>query len=118
MKRGFPEVQALLGGYSDWKEAGYPTEPALAPVPAPAPTPASSSSPDSSVDGLLSSDALTKGCQRSRPSGGFENVGLAVGESAIDFTLRDVDGNTFNLAQLLSEKPVVVIYSLIYHNPY
>lgn len=101
MKRGFLEVQVLLGGYLDWKEAGYPTEPAPAPAP--------SSSPDSSVDGLLSSDALMKGCQRSRPSGGFENVGLAVGESAIDFTLRDVDGNTFNLAQLLSEKPVVMV---------
>ncbi len=109
MKRGFLEVQVLLGGYLDWKEAGYPTEPAPAPVPAPALAPAPSSYPDSSVDGLLSSDALAKGCQRSRPSGGFENVGLAVGESAIDFTLRDVDGNTFNLAELLSEKPVVMV---------
>ena len=57
------------------------------------------------------SDALIRGCERtSRPSGGFENVGLAVGETAVDFTLQDVHGNTVSLAGLLTEKPVVMVF--------
>ncbi len=56
------------------------------------------------------SDALIRGCERTRPSGGFENVGLAVGETAVDFTLRDVHGNTVSLAGLLAEKPVVMVF--------
>jgi len=60
--------------------------------------------------GLVLSDDLKRGCERRRPSGGFENVGLAVGETAVDFTLKDVQGNTVSLAGLLSEKPVVMVF--------
>ena len=76
----------------------------------PAPTPPEPITiPEPSAEGLLSSDTLTKNCDRP-PPGDFGARGLAVGESAIDFTLRDVDGNTFSLAGLLSEKPVVMIF--------
>jgi cytochrome oxidase Cu insertion factor (SCO1/SenC/PrrC family) len=56
------------------------------------------------------SNTLIRGCERTMPSGGFENVGLAVGETAIDFTLKDVYGNIVRLASLLGEKPVVMIF--------
>jgi hypothetical protein len=59
---------------------------------------------------LILSNALIRDCKRSGPSGGFENAGLAVGETAVDFTLKDVDGNTVSLAGLLGEKPVVMIF--------
>ena len=56
------------------------------------------------------SNALTRGCERSGSSGGFDNAGLAVGETAVNFTLKDIDGNTVSLADLLSEKPVVMVF--------
>jgi len=43
-------------------------------------------------------------------SGDFENVGLVVGETAVDFTLQDIHGNIFSLSRLLSEKPVVMVF--------
>ena len=52
------------------------------------------------------SDALKRDCQRSGLSGGFDNAGLAIGEMAVDFTLKDTQGNTVRLAELLSQKPV------------
>jgi peroxiredoxin len=36
--------------------------------------------------------------------------GPDVGELAIDFALRDVDGNEHTLSQLLADKPVVLIF--------
>ncbi len=66
--------------------------------------------PSGNVGQPVLSNVLIRDCQRTAPSGGFENVGLAVGETAIDFTLKDVDGNTVSLASLLGEKPVVMIF--------
>jgi len=90
------------------EETTPPREEEITPTrtPTPSPTP----TPEPSVDGLLSSDALTKNCVRSFPPGDFGSLGPAVGESATDFTLQDVDGNPFSLAGLLSEKPVVMVF--------
>ena len=93
--------------------------PVPAPVPAPIPSPRPALTPDPSVvphpvapepEALFLSDALKRGCERSRPSGGFNNVGLAVGETAVNFRLKDIHGNTVSLAGLLSEKPVVMVF--------
>lgn len=90
--------------------------PATTPAPTPTPTPnlEPSEAPDSVIhetNGLELSDALIRGCERTgRPSGGFQNAGLAVGETAVDFTLQDVNGNTVSLAGLLAEKPVVMVF--------
>ncbi len=84
-----------------------------APTPTLMPNPEASEVPDSVVHetkGPELSDALMRGCERTRASGGFENVGLAVGETAVDFTLQDVHGNTVSLAGLLIEKPVVMVF--------
>lgn len=62
------------------------------------------------LGGPVLSNALMRGCKRTRPSGGFESAGLAVEETAVDFTLRDVHGNEASLAGLLSEKPVVMVF--------
>jgi len=56
------------------------------------------------------SDALKRGCQRTASPGDFGAVGPAVGETAVDFTLKDIHGNTANLAGLLREKPVVMVF--------
>ena len=56
------------------------------------------------------SDALTSGCERNTMPGGFANVGLAVGGIAVEFTLKDIQGNAFTLSELLSEKPVVMVF--------
>ncbi|UCC77848.1 MAG: hypothetical protein JSW37_05640 [Anaerolineales bacterium] len=50
---------------------------------------------------------LIRGC---RPLGARTSRGPDVGELAIDFTLRDVDGNEHTLSQLLADKPVVLIF--------
>ncbi len=93
--------------------------PAPAPIPDPIPDPRPALTPEPSVvphpvalepEALLLSNALKRGCERSRPSGGFENVGLAVGETAVNFELKDIHGNTVSLAGLLSEKPVVMVF--------
>jgi len=39
----------------------------------------------------------------------FSNVGIAQGQLAVDFTLKDMKGASFTLSDLLSEKPVVLI---------
>ena len=59
---------------------------------------------------LVLSDALTSNCERNATSGGFQNAGLAVGEIAVEFTLKDIQGNAFTLSELLSEKPVVMVF--------
>ena len=83
------------------------------PAPTPLPSPESGTVPDAALQapkGPLLSDALMRDCKRSRTSGGFGNVGLAEGEMAVDFTLKDIHGNTVSLAGLLSEKPVVMVF--------
>ena len=48
-------------------------------------------------------------CQPTRASGRieFDNVGLAIGEKALNFTLRDTHGSEVRLSQLLTGKPAV-----------
>jgi len=89
--------------------------PTVTPAPTTTPTPnlEPSEVPDSVIHETKEpelSGALIRGCERTRASGGFENVGLAVGETAVDFTLQDVRGNTVSLAGLLTEKPVVMVF--------
>jgi hypothetical protein len=62
------------------------------------------------LEGPALSDALKRGCQRTGTSGGFQNIGLAEGEVAVDFTLNNIDGNTVTLSGLLAEKPVVMVF--------
>ena len=58
------------------------------------------------------SNALIRGCKPSRqPGSGFETIGrLREGEKAVDFTLKDIDGNEFILSRLLAEKPVLMVF--------
>ena len=55
--------------------------------------------------GPVLSDALTRNCQR-----GQDSSGLEVGEAAVDFTLKDVQGRETSLSGLLAEKPVVMVF--------
>jgi cytochrome oxidase Cu insertion factor (SCO1/SenC/PrrC family) len=50
--------------------------------------------------------------QRGLPMPGqasFSKAGIAQGQLAIDFTLKDTKGQSFTLSRLLSDKPVVLI---------
>ena len=62
------------------------------------------------ISGPVLSNDLIRGIKRVRRSGDFDNVGLPIGETAVDFTLKDVDGNTVSLRGLLNEKPVVMVF--------
>ena len=62
------------------------------------------------MSGPVLSNDLIRDIKRARRSGDFDNVGLNIGETAVDFTLKDVDGNTVSLRGLLSEKPVVMVF--------
>ena len=70
--------------------------------------PGLASNPDSGQKELVLSDTLIRNCKE----GDFanENVGLPVGEKAINFSLKDLKGNETSLAQLLAEKPVLMIF--------
>ncbi len=80
------------------------------PVPAPASQASEESSQASENVGPVLSDELIREMQRTRRPGGFDNVGLAIGDTAVDFTLKDIEGNTVSLRSLLSEKPVVMVF--------
>ena len=62
------------------------------------------------VSGPVLSNDLIRDSKRTKRSGDFDTVGLTIGETAVDFTLKDVDGNTVSLRSLLSEKPVVMVF--------
>ncbi len=79
-------------------------------IPAPANEASEKSSQASENVGLVLSDELIREMKRTRRSGDFDDVGLSIGERAVDFTLRDVDRNTVSLRSLLSEKPVVMVF--------
>ena len=79
------------------------------PTPSPGFDPASDSNTQQPQE-LIMSDALKRGCGDNRNQGGFQNAGLPQGETAVDFTLRDTEGNPFTLSELLSEKPVVMVF--------
>jgi len=55
-------------------------------------------------------DELKRNCQITQGSGNFNQTGLAVGEIAVNFTLRDINGSEFRLSQFLAEKPVMMIF--------
>lgn len=44
------------------------------------------------------------------PGGEVATIGLEQGGKAVNFELKDIHGNTFVLSQLLTEKPVVMIF--------
>jgi len=52
------------------------------------------------------SDDLDRGCQGGDPNPRTHQVG----EPAIEFSLRDMDGNEYVLSELESEKPVYEIF--------
>ena len=81
-------------------------------VPIPAPVSETTEIPSQASDnvGPVLSNDLIRDMKRTRRSGDFDNVGLAIGERAVDFTLEDVDRNTVNLRSLLIEKPVVMVF--------
>ena len=105
-------VLALLLGAcapSDSSSTSTPTVNATAPSEGAEAAPEDSEAIAGGSEPVLS-NVLIRDCKRSGPSDGFENAGLATGETAIGFTLKDVYGNTVSLAGLLSEKPVVMIF--------
>ncbi len=53
----------------------------------------------------LSND-LVRGCNR----GDGTDPDLQAGDPAVDFSLMDVDGNSYVLSELLQKKPVALIY--------
>jgi cytochrome oxidase Cu insertion factor (SCO1/SenC/PrrC family) len=53
---------------------------------------------------------LTANCDPAGGSSGGPGSGLAVGATAIDFTLEDIDGAAVSLSALLAERPVVLIF--------
>ncbi len=59
---------------------------------------------------LVLSTALKRGCWPGSGSVSLRNTGLAEGETAVEFTLRDIQGNPVSLSQLLDEKPVVIVF--------
>lgn len=82
-------------------------------APAETPPAASDDGPETTADGLSAlvlSTALKRGCTKARPAAGFDNVGLERGATAVDFTLKDINGDEYTLSGLLAEKPVVMIF--------
>jgi cytochrome oxidase Cu insertion factor (SCO1/SenC/PrrC family) len=54
---------------------------------------------------------LRNNCDPNQVSGGgFNDAGVKVGEKAVNFTLKDVNGNETRLSQLLAEKPVIMVF--------
>ncbi len=72
------------------------------PVPSSAPATVDSDEP-------VLSTALKRGCFRTT-RGNFDNAGLAIGERAVNFTLKDIYGNEYRLSRLLALKPVVMVF--------
>ncbi len=70
------------------------------------------------ISGPVLANDLIRDIKRTRRSGSFDNVGLTIGETAVDFTLKDVDGNTVSLRSLLSEKPVVMVFGSFTWSPF
>ena len=55
-------------------------------------------------------DALRRNCQITKGSSNFDKSGLAVGEPAVNFTLKDINNKELRLSQFLAEKPVVMVF--------
>ncbi|MFC2022723.1 hypothetical protein ACFLTL_00980 [Chloroflexota bacterium] len=84
-------------------EATPATSPPVAP-----PSPSSSPTATPAEEPVLSA-SLKRGCTTAQ--GGFDNAGLAVGEVAVNFTLKDIDGEDYRLSRLLGEKPVLMVFA-------
>ena len=80
-------------------------------VPDPAPTSASDHQTTNHTAGATSllrpETALARGCPAYETTANYQSVGLPVGDTAVDFTLRDTGGVEYTLSDLLEEKPVV-----------
>ena len=66
----------------------------------------------SGPEGVLPATSLTRDCL-SDPSficGDITGAGLAAGERAVDFPLLDIHGDEYRLSELLTERPVVMIF--------
>ena len=74
------------------------------------PEPASNNNTDNELMEPVLLDTLKRNCQINRGSGNFDQTGLAVGETAVNFTLKDINGSEFRLSRLLAEKPVLMIF--------
>jgi len=59
-------------------------------------------------EGPALSAALTRDCLVEDDN--FDTISLNIGELAVDFELKDSQGNQFRLSWLLAEKPVVMIF--------
>jgi cytochrome oxidase Cu insertion factor (SCO1/SenC/PrrC family) len=56
-------------------------------------------------------EELSRNCQRAETVGNdFKDVGLSIGQRAVNFTLKDTQGAEFRLSQLLVERPVVMVF--------
>jgi len=54
--------------------------------------------------------ALARACPTYETTANYKSVGLPVGDTAVDFTLRDTGGVEHTLSDLLEEKPVVIVF--------
>jgi hypothetical protein len=96
--------------------AGAPSEEPIKTAPASDVPPEKTASPAPAVVVLPEepalSDNLTRDCQLSEASAhsNFEDSGVGVGEMAINFTLRNIDGTEFKLSRFLAEKPVMMVF--------
>lgn len=75
-------------------------------------TPESDSNPNTNIESVepVLLDTLRRNCQITQGSGNFDETGLAVGGTAVNFTLKDINGSEFRLSQLLAEKPVMMVF--------
>ena len=53
---------------------------------------------------------LKRNCQINQGSEDFDTVGLSIGETAVNFALKDIHGTEVQLSRLLAEKPVVMVF--------
>ena len=74
--------------------------------------PESKSNPNITIESVepVLLDTLKRNCQITQGSGNFNETGLAVGETAVNFTLKDTNGTEFRLSRFLAEKPVMMVF--------
>ena len=85
------------------------TQPEIVPIelkPTDTPFPISAIPEPTAMETLNLSTDLVRGCDRRDGT----DPKLQEGDKAVEFILEDVTGSTFTLSELLSEKPVALIY--------
>ena len=87
------------------------SEPTTAPQSAPGVDAEPASTPDDAngIEEPALSDDLKRNCQFEQVGEDFDDAGLPVGETAVNFTLKDIHDTEFRLSRLLAEKPVVMV---------